>query len=115
MCGGGGRGKIYKMQNFHSVYISYVIKYCTSNVMSLNLLFNKANFRNLHGLLCPRYLSSTGLLFNKYWDHSILSEDDLEEKFVKGFGKGGQKVNKSSNCVELKHLPTGIGVKVEPS
>ena len=42
----------------------------------------------------------------------MLCESDLEEKFVRGFGKGGQKVNKTSNCVELKHLPTGISVKV---
>ena len=42
----------------------------------------------------------------------VLFESDLEEKFVRGFGKGGQKVNKTSNCVELKHLPTGISVKV---
>ena len=42
----------------------------------------------------------------------VLCESDLEEKFVRGFGKGGQKVNKTSNCVELKHLPTGIAVKV---
>lgn len=41
-----------------------------------------------------------------------LNEDDLEENFVKGWGKGGQKVNKTSNCVELKHKPSGIVVKV---
>lgn len=45
----------------------------------------------------------------------VLLESDLEERFVKGFGKGGQKVNKTSNCVELKHLPTGITVKVKLS
>ena len=42
----------------------------------------------------------------------VLREEELEENFVKGWGKGGQKVNKTSNCVELKHKPTGIGVKV---
>ena len=42
----------------------------------------------------------------------VLREDELEESFVKGWGKGGQKVNKTSNCVELKHIPTGIAVKV---
>lgn len=41
-----------------------------------------------------------------------LSEDDLEEKFIKGWGPGGQKVNKSSNCVQLLHKPTGITIKV---
>ncbi len=40
-----------------------------------------------------------------------ISEKDLEEKFIRSSGKGGQKVNKSSSCVYLKHLPTGIEVK----
>ncbi len=38
-------------------------------------------------------------------------EKDIEEKFVHSSGRGGQKVNKSSTCVYLKHLPTGIEVK----
>lgn len=42
-----------------------------------------------------------------------LSEDDIEEKFIKSSGRGGQKVNKSSTCVQLKHLPTGIIVKYQ--
>lgn len=40
-----------------------------------------------------------------------IRERDLEESFVRGSGKGGQKVNKTNNCVYLKHLPTGIAVK----
>lgn len=38
-------------------------------------------------------------------------EEDLEEKFIRSSGSGGQKVNKTSTCVYLKHLPTGIEVK----
>ncbi|HEX9024511.1 MAG TPA: peptide chain release factor-like protein [Geobacteraceae bacterium] len=38
-------------------------------------------------------------------------EEDIEEKFVRSSGKGGQHVNKSSTCVWLKHIPTGIEVK----
>lgn len=38
-------------------------------------------------------------------------EEDLEETFVRSSGKGGQHVNKTSTCVRLKHLPTGIEVK----
>ena len=41
-----------------------------------------------------------------------LDEDELEEMFVRGSGPGGQAVNKTSNCVVLKHTPTGIVVKV---
>ena len=40
-----------------------------------------------------------------------IREEDLVEKFVRSSGKGGQHVNKSSTCVWLKHLPTGIEVK----
>ena len=50
----------------------------------------------------------------KYGLHRLkfkVHEDDLEEKFVKGFGPGGQKTNKSNNCVILKHVPTGEIVK----
>merc|ERR1712013_594251 len=40
-----------------------------------------------------------------------LVEDELEERFTKGSGPGGQNVNKMSNAVFLKHLPTGLWVK----
>jgi len=40
-----------------------------------------------------------------------IHERDLEEKFVRSSGRGGQKVNKTSSCVYLKHIPTGIEVK----
>jgi protein subunit release factor B len=40
-------------------------------------------------------------------------EADLLEKFVRGTGAGGQKINKTSNCVFLKHLPTGVCVKCQ--
>jgi protein subunit release factor B len=42
-----------------------------------------------------------------------INEADLEEKFVRSSGKGGQKVNKTSSCVYLKHKPTGIEVKYQ--
>jgi protein subunit release factor B len=38
-------------------------------------------------------------------------EEDLEERFVRSSGKGGQHVNKSSTCVFLRHRPTGLEVK----
>ena len=40
-----------------------------------------------------------------------IREPDLEEKFILGSGKGGQKVNKTSSCVYLHHHPTGLKVK----
>lgn len=40
-------------------------------------------------------------------------EKDIVEKFVRSSGRGGQKVNKTSTCVYLKHLPTGVEVKCQ--
>ncbi|NLE28414.1 MAG: peptide chain release factor-like protein [Phycisphaerae bacterium] len=42
-----------------------------------------------------------------------LRESDLIESFVRSQGPGGQKVNRSSTCVYLKHLPTGLEVKMQ--
>jgi len=42
-----------------------------------------------------------------------LAENDLLEKFVRGSGSGGQKINKTSSCVFLKHLPSGLCVKCQ--
>lgn len=42
-------------------------------------------------------------------------EADLTEKFILGSGSGGQKINKTSSCVYLKHEPTGIEVKCQQS
>ncbi len=39
----------------------------------------------------------------------------IEEHHTHGGGHGGQKVNKSTNCVELHHGPTGIQVRVHQS
>lgn len=37
-------------------------------------------------------------------------EEDLVESFVRSSGNGGQHVNKTSSCVQIKHVPTGIQV-----
>ena len=36
---------------------------------------------------------------------------DVEEKFVRGSGPGGQKINKTSSTVCLRHRPTGVEVR----
>lgn len=38
---------------------------------------------------------------------------DIEETFITGSGSGGQKVNKTSSCVVLQHIPTGVVVKCQ--
>jgi len=42
-----------------------------------------------------------------------IKDSELEEKFIRAQGKGGQKLNKTSSCVRLKHLPSGIEVKCQ--
>jgi len=42
-----------------------------------------------------------------------VSENDFEESFVRSSGPGGQKVNKTSSCVYLLHIPTGLAVKCQ--
>ncbi|MBP8649926.1 MAG: peptide chain release factor-like protein [Bacteriovoracaceae bacterium] len=44
-----------------------------------------------------------------------IREADIEEKFIHARGRGGQKVNKTSACVYLRHAPTGIEVKCQES
>jgi protein subunit release factor B len=51
----------------------------------------------------------------KKLDSCGIYEEDIEESFIRSRGKGGQKVNKTSTCVYLKHLPTGIEVKCRRS
>ncbi|CAF9911816.1 MAG: hypothetical protein HETSPECPRED_000454 [Heterodermia speciosa] len=65
-----------------------------------------------------RRMSHTTRWFNGGFVHAkqlpprpTIEETDLEESFLKGSGPGGQKINKTSSAVQLKHLPTGIVVK----
>ena len=46
-------------------------------------------------------------------DKHLLRQEDVFEKFIRSQGPGGQKVNKTSTCVYLKHKPTGIEVKCQ--
>ena len=41
-----------------------------------------------------------------------IQKKDLEEKFIKSSGRGGQKVNKSCSAVFIRHPKTGLSVKM---
>lgn len=49
------------------------------------------------------------------WKRLGILEGDLEERFVRASGRGGQKLHKTSSCVWLTHKPTGILVKCDAS
>lgn len=42
-----------------------------------------------------------------------IREEDLDENFIRGSGKGGQKINKTSSCVQLIHRPSGIEIRCQ--
>ena len=44
-----------------------------------------------------------------------VKEADLTERFILGSGSGGQKVNKTASCVQLRHAPSGIELKCQRS
>jgi peptide chain release factor len=44
-----------------------------------------------------------------------IREDELQEQFILGSGHGGQKIQKTSSTVHLKHEPTGIVIKCQQS
>ncbi len=42
-----------------------------------------------------------------------ISISEVDERFVRGSGPGGQKINKTSSTVWLRHRPTGIEVRCQ--
>ncbi|MDD3179728.1 MAG: peptide chain release factor-like protein [Opitutaceae bacterium] len=39
--------------------------------------------------------------------------EEVEERFVRGAGAGGQKINKTSSTVALRHRPSGVEVRIQ--
>jgi len=39
--------------------------------------------------------------------------EDVDERFIRGAGAGGQKINKTSSTVWLRHAPTGLEVRIQ--
>lgn len=51
--------------------------------------------------------------FERLADQLKIHPEDIEEHAVRGSGAGGQKINKTSSCIELRHVPTGVLVRVQ--
>ena len=44
-------------------------------------------------------------------EEASVYEEDIDESFILGGGPGGQKTNKTSNVVRLRHAPSGLNVR----
>ena len=44
-----------------------------------------------------------------------IEKSDIEEKFIRAPGRGGQKVNKTASAVFMRHKKTGLSVKCSTS
>jgi protein subunit release factor B len=42
-----------------------------------------------------------------------LREEDMMEQFIRGSGAGGQKINKTSSTVILRHVPSGLEIRCQ--
>lgn len=43
----------------------------------------------------------------------VIPESDYTVAYLKGSGPGGQKINKTSSAVQIRHLPSGIVIKCQ--
>ncbi|CAF3581793.1 unnamed protein product [Rotaria sp. Silwood1] len=59
---------------------------------------------------CSRTVQALALPDSWYKRLPPIDEKDIEEKAIKGSGPGGQAINKTQNCCQIKHIPTGIVV-----
>jgi len=92
--------------------LSYVLLHTSSvqNCMKMLPLLQSHPKRQMGNIFlhCVRLKHSD----ERELEYPALDENELEEMYVRGHGPGGQAVNKTMNCVVLKHQPTGIVVKV---
>ncbi|KAB2579727.1 putative peptide chain release factor-like protein [Lasiodiplodia theobromae] len=79
------------------------------------LLARPTLHRELRGTLTSRRFAVAAVLNGPkpLPPRPVINEDDITESFLKGSGPGGQKINKTSSAVQLKHHPTGIVVKYQ--
>jgi protein subunit release factor B len=67
-----------------------------------------------------RRLYGTNMITGEKWEKLQarmealgIQEQDLDEHFIRGSGSGGQKINKTSSCVQLNHAPSGIDIRCQ--
>lgn len=85
------------------------VNFCQSFVVCIKTVIRQ---RMINDGIRRNILTSNQLCAKTTNPYPPLNEAELEEQFVQGEGPGGQAVNKTNNCVVLKHIPTGCVVKV---
>ena len=76
---------------------------------------------SINGIIEQEFLKRNLMSIRKdTWDKLLkkmealdIKEGDIAEKFIRGSGKGGQKINKTDSCVYIKHIPTEIEIKCQ--
>ncbi len=58
-------------------------------------------------------MNTWGEILERRMERLQVREEDLVERFIRGSGPGGQKINKTASCVYLKHEPSGIEVQCQ--
>ena len=85
------------------------------------MAFAPLRIKGTIGLCVPRrpstlyqgFTTTASALSNQFPPRLKLDEKDITEKFIRGSGKGGQKINKTSSRVQLVHVPTGIMINCQ--
>lgn len=56
---------------------------------------------------------TVAVMDDKPQQNFVLNRNDVDRKYCRSGGKGGQKVNKVETCVVLTHIPSGLQVRSE--
>lgn len=109
-------GSVFSHRNsnhFSSIPHCYLIA-CNSTLHTPSVYELNMNVYNHPLMISWHYLSLTSSTGKNNLDKSLypeLLESDLEEKAIKGWGPGGQSVNKTCSACFLRHKPTGTFVE----
>ena len=96
------------------MYTRYTSPLQASMSLLRRLFLSTTPVRNIFRPTSRAFFSTTTSLSQKPLPpRPTILESDITEAFLKGTGPGGQKINKTSSAVQLKHLPTGLVIKCQ--
>ena len=87
---------------------------CTvAQIMGLSNVYGSMRFKSWRFMAVTFLKTETLARIQRLMEKAGVREDDVEEAFVRGSGSGGQKINKTSSCVQLRHARSGTVVKCQ--